>query len=350
MAAGLSVIPVKADGTKAPAWQLLPQAWNDVERRLKHSWKPFLERRPTSAEINAWYSDLGWATFYGIAVVGGAVSGGLEIIDLDTIDLVEPWARYVEERIPGLLDRLVFVETPRPGMHAYFRSVAGGGSQKLARTVIDDPSTGRKKNKTLIELKGEGGYCLVPPSPLGCHPSRRPYVFVNEKDLSQVPTVTVSERAVLLDAAKALDRPLRPALKLARRPKRRRLVNCSRPGDQFNAYATWAEILEPHGWTLVGVDAGGEEHWCRPGKNQGQSATANYAGRDLLHVFSENAEPFEAGRSYTKFSAFAILNHRGDFKRAAESLHRKTIGSARSYGRALHRRGSIRGFLGRMSL
>jgi hypothetical protein len=61
-------------------------------------------------------------------------------------------------------------------------------------------------------------------------------------------------------------------------------------------------------------------YWLRPGKQSGTSATTNYEGSDFLIVFSTNARPFEAERGYTKFTAYALLNHDGDFTAAAAAI------------------------------
>jgi putative DNA primase/helicase len=99
-----------------------------------------------------------------------------------------------------------------------------------------------------------------------------------------------------------------------------------RPGDDFSAHVSWAEVLEPHGWRLTSVLDDGTECWGRPGKADGVSATVNYAGSDLLYVFSSNAEPFEEGRGYTKFTAYALLTHGGDFRAASRALRRMGYG------------------------
>jgi hypothetical protein len=99
----------------------------------------------------------------------------------------------------------------------------------------------------------------------------------------------------------------------------------TRPGDDFNARASWPTILEPHGWRLVHY-CGEATYWRRPGKSDGISASVNYDGRGILWVFSSNAPPLEAGRGYTKFSAFAFLEHHGDFVRAARQLSRWGFG------------------------
>ena len=99
-----------------------------------------------------------------------------------------------------------------------------------------------------------------------------------------------------------------------------------RPGDDFNARGDWRAVLEPHGWRLV-AERGGEGYWCRPGKARGVSATTGYAGGASLYVFSSNAPPFAPGASYSKFAAYALLEHGGDFAGAAGAL------SGRGYGR-----------------
>ena len=74
-------------------------------------------------------------------------------------------------------------------------------------------------------------------------------------------------------------------------------------------------------------DAAGLQSWRWPGKSHGTSATVNYGGADLLHVFSQNAAPFEAAKSYSKFAAFALLNYGGDFRAASAALRAAGYGT-----------------------
>ena len=100
--------------------------------------------------------------------------------------------------------------------------------------------------------------------------------------------------------------------------------------------STWSEILEPHGWACVG-ESGGIKRWRRPGKQTGISATTGVlskAGNELLTVFSTNAYPFEGvsdngrtGVTYSKFGAYAQLNHAGDYQAAAQALLRLDYGT-----------------------
>lgn len=95
-----------------------------------------------------------------------------------------------------------------------------------------------------------------------------------------------------------------------------------RPGDALAASMTWSDILAPAGYTLSQT-RGDEEYWVRPGKHprDGHSVTTNYAGSDLMWVFSTECEGFESNTSYTKFAAWSILNGHGmDFSAAAKAL------------------------------
>ena len=102
-----------------------------------------------------------------------------------------------------------------------------------------------------------------------------------------------------------------------------------KPGDDFNANGpSWDQIITA--WTYVGNDGKQTSYWRRPGKSDGISATTGYLhtqdGYELLYVFSSNAAPLEAGKAYTKFAAYAYLNHGGDFKAAAADLREQGYG------------------------
>lgn len=322
---GISFIPILADGSKSPAWPLLPAVWCAVQQKFKHPWKPFQLQLPTVEQVQSWFGP--YSATCGIAVVCGKVSGGLEMIDFDDAAVIFPWAEAIERAMPGLLDRLIIVQTPRPGFHVYFRSPLPEGNQRLARRLVLDSTTGNSNKKTVIETRGEGGYCIVPPSPPVCHPSGRSYEFLRGLDLTHVPMLSIEERNILITKARELDelpKPLTPPFSVPANVAP--TSSQCRAGDDFNRRGTWQEILEPAGWTLVEVEFDGVGKWRRPGKSTGTSATTDYEGRPLLHVFSSNAEPLEADRNYSKFAAFAALHCKGDFKVAARRLAQRGFG------------------------
>jgi hypothetical protein len=104
-----------------------------------------------------------------------------------------------------------------------------------------------------------------------------------------------------------------------------------RPGDDFNRRASWAEVLEPHGWK-VESSSGDVTYWTRPGKGRGVSATTGKCtsdlGGDLLYVFSSNADPLEPDRGYSKFSALAAIEYGGDFTAAAKAVADRGYGAS----------------------
>ncbi|WP_194821277.1 hypothetical protein [Micromonospora sp. S-DT3-3-22] len=98
------------------------------------------------------------------------------------------------------------------------------------------------------------------------------------------------------------------------------------PGEDFNARATWPQILGPAGWREH-YTQDDVTYWTRPGKPTGISASTNALGTDKLHVFTTGASPLEGGESYSKFGAYAALHFGGDHKSAARALGQQGYGS-----------------------
>jgi KaiC/GvpD/RAD55 family RecA-like ATPase len=326
--AGLSCIPVRADGSKAAA---IP-------------WHQYTKRLPTLEEAKE------WATRYeGAAIIGGAVSGNLEILDLDEPTIVRPYIDALKAQDPDLLQKLCFIRTParnesgQARAHAIYRCEEPvGGNTKLAMSELEpkvddkgepiiNPATGEqnRKPRTLIETRGEGGYALTVGCSPKCHPTGRLYEHVYGRPLTDLETLTTSERNTLHTVARTFDRSLADTHREPQVRGYERAQPGESPGDDFNRRATWPEILEPHKWQAVG-ESGGLKRWRRPGKASGYSGVSgilSQQGNELLVVFSTNAYPFEgisqAGRpgvSYSRFGAYALLNHNGDYEAAAKAL------------------------------
>jgi len=299
---GLSIIPIKTDGSKAPAIQ----------------WKKHQSQRATAAQIATWCRK-----GYGLAVVGGEVSGNLEILDFDDSAAFTEWECLVKEAGgEELLKKMPTVITPSGGRHVYYCCKDGvEGNRKLAQKKV------KGRPEVLIETRGEGDYVLLPESPPECHPLNQPYVLVRG-DLSKIPTISGEQRSLLLEPAQALNEYVKPSqIVSGGSATSSAAATGNRPGDQFNAQATWEDILEPHGWKKAG-NRGEVTDWRRPGKKEGISATTNFGGRDIFYNFTSNGHPFDADTGYSKFAAYAFLNHAGDFKAAAADLRDKGYGTA----------------------
>jgi hypothetical protein len=302
--AGFSVIPVKADGTKTPVCR----------------WQRFQGIHMTDEEVKVHFMEGGAAP----GIVGGWISGGLTIIDIDDPLVVQPYLSVVEEMAPGLLGRLPKVKTPRDGggLHIYFRCQSFGGSEVLARGFRDG------EKKVLIETRGEGSYAIAPSPELGAHPSRRPYVVEGDVAIEDTPMIDEEGREALFLAASSLDEyqedgkshePERPIL------EERDL----RPGDDYALSGPdFATLLEPAGWTISRETQKGIL-WCKPGRSNDCHATTGYCkgkdGRPLFKVFSTNASPFDA-KAYDRFHVLTLLRFEGDYSKAASWLSKEGYG------------------------
>jgi putative DNA primase/helicase len=324
--AGLSVIPIRRDGSKAAG---VP-------------WAVYQQRLATQSELRGWFSE----DEYGIAIIGGRVSGNIEVEDVDDPEILNPWFSAVMRAVPQVTTA-PRVRSPKGGGHLYVRSEAQvAGNRKLAqRDVADLTKPTGTRRATLIETKGEGGYVLAPGSPADCHPSGRPYVLMHGS-FDSIPVLTTAELEKIHEIGRSFDeRPKEEQRKGLRQRDGRdggdgrpqTFIQGDRPGDEFSLHVTWAEILEPHSWVAVYTDSAGITHWRRPEKHDsGTSATTGYGDGDYLYVFSSNAHPFEPQRGYSKFSAYALLEHDGDFPSAAKAL------AKRGFGKQIERRGELR--------
>lgn len=121
---GISTIPL------APSSKKPPKGFR---------WKQFQNRVPTPEEIQCWHDG---NDYFGLAIVLGAVSGGLMVRDFDKPGSYERF----RDRNPEVCRSLPAVATPR-GAHLYFRA-------ESTRTVkLGDG-----------ELRGDGAYVAAPPS------------------------------------------------------------------------------------------------------------------------------------------------------------------------------------------
>lgn len=136
VAAGLSVIPLEPRG-KRPAFQVLPRC--NITGKPK--WDAYQSRPPTSEELVNWFA----RAPYNIGVVCGAVSGGLVVVDFDLLASFDEWC---EQELTRWL--IPTVETAN-GRHVYVR--------------VTDKINGNHRNQARkIDLRGEGGYVVAPPS------------------------------------------------------------------------------------------------------------------------------------------------------------------------------------------
>lgn len=299
MHAGISVLPPRQDGSKRPL----------------SAWKRHQSILADEVTIRDWYAN----GRTGVGVVPGAVSGGLELFEFDEPSIAQAYIAAADRAGLGdLVERIIagYCElTPGGGVHWFWRCAEVGKNTKLARRP--EPTEENPLGvKVLIETRGEGGFAIVAPSDGRVHPSGGAYRQV-AGGWESVATITPDERRAIFDLARSFD-----AMPRRSTPEHfdstDRVATGDRPGDVFAARTDWTAILEPAGWRFV-FERDGVAYWRRPGKAWGISASTNFGGSDLFYVFSTSTI-FETEQSYTKFGAYAALNHGGDYGAAGRAL------------------------------
>ena len=170
------------------------------------------------------------------------------------------------------------------GLHLFFRRPPG----KLSKAGL--PAG--------LEYKDHGGYVLVDPS---IHPDTGERYVRCDHPVAAPPPWLVD----LIAAGEKLSDADRSSI-----------------ADSYCASVSWADILEPHGWRCIGADPDGDGgRWLHPTATSSCSATIR---NGCLFVYSPNT-PFDVTeasnpKGYTKFRAYAVLNHDGDLSAAARSL------------------------------
>ncbi|MGW0158462.1 bifunctional DNA primase/polymerase [Mycobacterium sp. NPDC003323] len=223
--------------------------------------------------------------------IGARVPDSMFVLDVDSLDaLAELETSY--EPLPETLTTISGREAG--GKHLYFRRPQG----KLSYTRLPKG----------LEIKTSAGYTVQAPS---IHPASGQQYRRIDGPVAAPPSWLV---ALLRPEPKPVVSPSpRPAYSL----------NGGRSiADEFTVKASWATILEIHGWRCIDADPDVDgARWLHPAATSKCSATIK---NGCLFVYSPNT-PFditESGnpRGYTKFRAYAVLDHGGDMKAAARSL------------------------------
>ena len=322
---GLSLIPINQK-TKRPASWLLPQAvtaegeplyWQQVGARWtqttedtgspKRTWEPYQRERATLEDLDYWFT----SGIKAIAIVAGAVSGGVEVLDFDANHgetWYSQWCALAGEPIERY--GLAVQRTGGGGYQVAWRCDEIEANQKLAWAPAPDEASGKK---VMIETRGEGGYFLVAPS---VHPSGRHYELLHGR-FSQIPRITPAERQHLLDCARQLNQVETPAPKRSGTDTTYTGSSANEVVDAFNRAHPITETLRRYGYTQHG------DRWSRPGKADSLGVRVLSDGK--AYAFSSNdmmaADRCGVGdnRPFDSFDMLAYRDHREDYKAATRA-------------------------------
>ncbi len=146
-------------------WSIIPIPYRTKKARIR--WKTYQSERPQQRRIEEWFGN---SRNQNLAVVLGPVSGDLACRDFDVVGDYEFWsAQY-----PHLAASLPTVKTA-DGYRVYFQGRVSG------ITHIAAPN-----GKKLSELRGSGGYCLLPPS---IHPDGPEYQWITKPTNRNLPCI-----------------------------------------------------------------------------------------------------------------------------------------------------------------
>ncbi len=312
--AGISVLPIRPDGSKRPAL---------------HSWREYQQRFPSVWEIEEWFAH----PHHGLALVTGSISGGLIALDFDDPDTFEAWRDRVRAK-RRLNDLYQYIaegyeeKTPKGGRHLLFHCPEAWklerkqGNRKLAARPVLPP----QRFETLVETREEGGLIIVYPSHGNVHPSGRPY-YLLRGSCASIRTISAELREQLYDSVRAFDetprieRKASPMFSPGKSVPHKPSIG-SRPGDLFVEATTWEQLLV--GWDCSPPKlnhAGHLERYLRhPGKGgPGANVTLNADGTDRLFCFSPSVG-LPMNRYLDRFQFYTYWNFGGDFSLATLAL------------------------------
>ena len=225
------------------------------------------------------------------ANIGGRVPDGVVIIDIDPKNGGDVTWRQLTDAKTVPVTRTTISGRGDGGVHLWFRHPGGS---------IGGLGTG-------IDVLTSNKYVVLPPS---VHPDTgRVYRWADPG----APVVAMPNWLV---------RALRPAPKAPRVATARPVGgDHDRPGDWFDANHTWDDVLTPNNWKLVHGDGDSDgSQWRHPHATTPVSATTRHG---LLFVYSTNT-PLPVTEcnnpaGLTRFRAWALLDHAGDFSAAAKA-------------------------------
>ncbi|MGH3633419.1 MAG: bifunctional DNA primase/polymerase [Mycobacterium sp.] len=236
-----------------------------------------------------------WSGRYAGLNIGGRVPDSMIVIDIDPRNggldtMIELQAKY------GQLPETLTTISGRGdgGMHLFFRRPPGRLSAKRLGSGID--------------IKTNTGHTVLAPS---IHPETgNPYTRIDRPVARPPSWLTELMRT---EQRRTTARPfVRPVPRLSGRSI----------ADEYCSRTSREDVLAPHNWSCLDADPDADgTRWRHPTATSPSSASIRHG---CLFVYSTNTE-FDITEpsnphGYTKFRAFAVLNHGGDLGAAARYL------------------------------
>lgn len=268
------------------------------------AWKPYQKTIATDQQLEQMFNS---PKAKGIAVICGAVSGNLEVIDVDCKYGIK-WEEYealILDAHPELYGRLKIIKTKSNGYHIYYKCEYIEGNQKLAeRPATDDEKfiNPNSKQFVLIETRGEAGYVIAPPTE-GYEPL----------DKNDIPIITIEERDLLLSIARGFNK----IVENIHQPVMPTTGSNKTVWDDYNQRGDILALFEKHGWQIIKEDAD-KYLLLRPGATT--SVTSAVLFKDKRIFYPHTTSTSFQNKGYNPFAVYTHLECNGDWKKACKQL------------------------------
>jgi len=249
------------------------------------------------------------------ALIGHRISPLHIILDIDPRHGgLDTW-KELKKSFPGVETRVHFSGRGDGGGHVWFQRPAD--NLKIARLdqwarerKVGHETDGGRWTSGIDLLQHDHRYTILPPSP---HPTTaKPYYWAPQRGIEAgvlplpelLCDLLIPDEPVVLSLPPT--KPSSPATSIA---------------DWYSESTSWNELLQRHGWTLVGGDGDRDgSRWRHRDATAAHSATIRYG---CLFVYSsstsfESTAPGDV-HGYTRFHALAVLEHGGDQSAAARA-------------------------------
>jgi len=281
------------------------------------SWRDFTKRQPTPEEL---YYKINDRRCGGIAIVGGMVSGGLTIIDVDikyhlNADI---WVSFLAD-LKKIVPAPLIVETKNKGFHIYLRCPDHcPGNIKLASRYAspEELKQSQSKERVLFETRGEGGYVVAPPT--------AGYTIIEG---SEVPHVSKAQLLDIFAIATSFNEVVKNKVDYKFTEVNTEFYGLT-PWEDYDSRGDVVGLLQKHGWQVVN-HIGNRVHLLRPGATDSKTSGNFHTDLRTFYVFSTSTE-FESEKGYTPTTVYTILEHSGNKSAACRALASQGYGAKRS--------------------
>lgn len=273
-------------------------------KRAIMAWKEYQSRIASDEELQKQFAH---PKAKGLAVVCGAVSGNLEVIDIDLKnDITGNLYQNLVNEIGLLINKLYIVRTKSGGYHFYYRCETIEGNLKLASRPATESETKENphvKQVVLIETRGEGGYVIAPPTE----------GYERQTDF-KIQVLSIDERDHLLSVCRSFNE----IIEQVQTVREYQTGYNKTPWQDFNERGDIVSVLTKNGWSIVN-ETSDRVVFKRPGTTESKSSGDYHKGLKLFKVFTTSSQ-FEPGKGYNHYAVYAMLEHKGDYSAAAKQL------------------------------